>query len=307
MKHTAVSALAIALALGGSAAFPTLAGAGSEAATDPVQTSSAASAFGSYDPYGDFSTDKTASVEELFLPWEDVDLASLPLADAYALQRGRSLLITIEPWTWSQDWRTTPNELRNGILSGKYDANMQAICDLAGAMKSPVTIRWAQEMEDKTGRFTWANWAPKDYITAYKREVDVCRKAAPTAKYMWSPKGEEGLEKYYPGDDYVDVIGLSVFGLQKWDNDKFGRDRTFEEILKPSYERVATFNKPVVVAELGYVGKQQYVDQWAIDSRKSYAEFPALTSVVYFNQKEVAPWPDGYGLPDWRITQHILP
>lgn len=307
MKHTAVSALAIALALGGSVAFPTLAGAGSATATDPVQTSSAASAFGSYDPYGDFSADKTASIEELFLPWEDVDLASLPLADAYALQRGRSLLITIEPWTWSKDWRTTPNELRNGILSGKYDANMQAICNLAGAMKSPVTIRWAQEMEDKTGRFTWANWAPQDYIAAYKREVDVCRKSAPTAKYMWSPKGLEGLEKYYPGDDYVDVIGLSVFGLQKWDNDKFGRDRTFSEILKPGYERVAKFNKPVVVAELGYVGKQQYVDQWDIDSRKSYAEFPVLTSVVYFNQKEVAPWPDGYGLPDWRITQHILP
>jgi len=307
MKHSAANALAIALVLGGSAMFPTAGGAGSVAATDPVQTSSAASAFGSYDPYGDFSADKSASIEELFLPWEDVDLASLPLADAYALQRGRSLLITIEPWTWSTDWRTTPNELRNGILSGKYDANMQAICSLAGAMKSDVTIRWAQEMEDKTGRFTWANWAPKDYIAAYKREVDVCRKAAPAAKYMWSPKGLDGLEKYYPGDDYVDVIGLSVFGLQKWDNDKFNRDRTFEELLKPGYERVAGFNKPIVVAELGYVGKQQYVDQWDVDSRKSYAEFPALASVVYFNQKEVAPWPDGYGLPDWRITQHILP
>ena len=64
MKHTAASALAIALALG-STALPTSAGAGSAAATDPVQTSSAASAFGSYDPYGDFSADKSASIEEL--------------------------------------------------------------------------------------------------------------------------------------------------------------------------------------------------------------------------------------------------
>ncbi|RUU55824.1 beta-mannosidase, partial [Mesorhizobium sp. M2C.T.Ca.TU.009.01.2.1] len=161
--------------------------------------------------------------------------------------------------------------------------------------------------EDKNGRFTWANWAPKDWIAAYKREVDVCRKAAPAAKYMWSPKGVEGLEKYYPGDNYVDVIGLSVFGLQKKDNDEVGRDRTFEETLKPGYERVAKFNKPVVVAELGYVGKQDYVSKWAEDSRKSYAEFPALTSVVYFNQKEVWPWLGGYGLPDWRVTQHVLP
>jgi beta-mannanase len=307
MKHSAAKAVAIALALGGSAAFPTAGGAGSVAPTDPVQTSSAASAFGSYDPYGDFSADKSASIEELFLPWEDVDLATLPLADAYALQRGRSLLITVEPWTWSKDWRITPPELRDGILSGKYDANMQAICGLVGQMKSPVTIRWAQEMEDKNGRFTWANWAPKDWISAYKREVDICRKAAPAAKYMWSPKGEEGLEKYYPGDDYVDVIGLSVFGLQKKDNDEAGRDRTFAEMLKPGYDRVAGFNKPIVVAELGYVGKQDYVSKWQDDSRKSYAEFPALTSVVYFNQKEVWPWLGGYGLPDWRVTQHVLP
>ncbi|TIN13555.1 MAG: beta-mannosidase, partial [Mesorhizobium sp.] len=46
MKHPAANALAIALVLGGSAAFPTAGGAGSVAATDPVQTSSAASAFG---------------------------------------------------------------------------------------------------------------------------------------------------------------------------------------------------------------------------------------------------------------------
>jgi len=289
----------------GSLAMP--ASAGSPAGTDPVQTNSAASAFGSYDPYGDFTNDKSATIEELFLPWEDVDLSTLPLADAYALQRGRSLLITIEPWTWSKDWRITPPELRDGILSGKYDANMQAICSLAGQMKSPVTIRWAQEMEDNNGRFTWANWAPKDWIAAYKREVDVCRKVAPAAKYMWSPKGIEGLEKYYPGDNYVDVIGLSVFGLQKKDNDEVGRDRTFEEALKPGYDRVAKFNKPVIVAELGYVGKQEYVAKWAEDSRKSYAEFPALTSVVYFNQKEVWPWLGGYGMPDWRVTQHVLP
>ncbi|MEO5759604.1 MAG: glycosyl hydrolase [Mesorhizobium sp.] len=306
MKHSTASALLGALILGGTLALPVAGGAGSLTGTDPIKTSATGPAFGAYDPYGDFSTDKSDSIEGLFLPWEDVDLASLPAADAYAQARGRSLLITIEPWTWSKDWRITPNELRDGILGGKYDSNMQAICGLAGAMKSAVTIRWAQEMEGKTGRFTWANWSPKDYIAAYQRVVDICRKAAPTAKYMWSPKGEEGLEKYYPGDGYVDVIGLSVFGLQKWDNDKFGRDQTFEELLKPGYDRAATFKKPIVVAELGYSGSKDYVAQWDIDSRKSYAEFPALVSVNYFNQKEVWPWPDGYGLPDWRITKNIL-
>jgi beta-mannanase len=214
--------------------------------------------------------------------------------------------MTIEPWTWSADWRLSPGELKSRILNGSYDANMSAICQLAGRMKSSVTIRWAQEMEDKTGRFTWANWNPADYIAAYQRMVNICRKDAPNVRYMWSPKGDEGLEKYYPGNEYVDVVGLSVFGLEQWDLDKHGHTRTFQEILKPAYERVARFNKPVVVAELGYVGTADYVARWEADSRKSWPDFPGLTAVSYFNQKEVAPWPDGYGLPDWRVTEHIL-
>ena len=107
--------------------------------------------FRSYDPYGD-SADKTASIE--FLPWEDVDLATLPLADAYALQRNRSLLITIEPWTWSEGLAHHPERTaRRHIERQVRRANMQHL-QPGGTMKSPVTIRWAQEMEDKNGRFT---------------------------------------------------------------------------------------------------------------------------------------------------------
>lgn len=273
---------------------------------DALLTKADVPGFGAYDPYGDFSSDKSANIEHIFLPWEDVDLASLPAADAYALAHGRDLLITIEPWTWSADWRVSANELRARIEAGRYDANMKAIADAVGQMKSRTTIRWAQEMENKTGRFTWSEWVPDHYIGAYRRMVDIARQSSPKTRYMWSPKGDEGLQPYYPGDNYVDMIGLSVFGLQKWDIDKYGRNQTYVDVLGPEYQRVHGFGKPVVVAELGYVGDADYVGQWEEDSRKHYSQFPALTSVVYFNQKEVWPWPDGYGLPDWRVTHHII-
>ena len=291
------------------ASFALLSGVPAKAAelTGPMFTTVTPRAFGAYDPYGDFANDKTANVEHLFLPWEDVDLSSLADAEEYARTRGRSILITIEPWTWSEDWRVSPGELRSRILSGQYDANMSAICQIVGAMNVPVTIRWAHEMEDRTGRFTWANWNPKDYIAAYHRMVDICRADAPHATFMWSPKGDEGLEAYYPGDDYVDVIGLSVFGLQAWDQKYFGRDRSFSEVLKPGYERVVGFNKPVVVAELGMVGSAAYVQAWSAESRDAHLpQFQRLTGVIYFNQKEVSPWPDGFGLPDWRVTRNII-
>jgi beta-mannanase len=179
------------------------------------------SAFGAYDPHADFTDDGNVKIEALFLPWQDVDLTTLRDADDYARQRGRDLLISVEPWTWSKTEHISPAALLQGILSGQYDGNIAAICDIAGKFRTPTTIRWAQEMEDPRMRFSWQGWTGEEYKAGYRRFVDHCRASAPRAKFMWSPKGLPGLDKYYPGDAYVDSIGLSVFGLQQYDLDRW--------------------------------------------------------------------------------------
>lgn len=259
-----------------------------------------------YDPHGDFSADANVGVEHLFLPWEDIDLSTLAIADAYARERNRTLLMTIEPWTWDQDKRIEADSLQRGIMDGTYDVNIAAFCGEVGGLGTPTTIRWAQEMEDTVGRFPWAGWAPQDYIAAYRKFVAQCRELAPNARFMWSPKGLPNLADYYPGDDVVDDVGLSVFGLQEFDNDKFGRDQTFSELLQPGYDLALQFEKPIYVAELGYVGDINYVTDWAQSVLQPHPQFPELVGVSYFNDKEVFPWPEDYGLPDWRVTVNIL-
>ncbi len=261
---------------------------------------------GTYDPYGDFTNDPTPKIEHLFLPWLDVDLATLQLADSYARERGREIWITVEPWTWDQERRITADELREGISSGQYDEIIDGLCGEVSRMRSPTTVRFAQEMEDTSGRFIWSDWDPASYISAYRYFVERCRRGAPSARFMWSPKGDEGLEDYYPGGDVVDDIGLSVFALQQYDQDQFGRDRFFAERVKPGYDRVVPFGRPVYIAELGYVGDKAYVDRWAHEALLKYQEFPALVGVAYFDDTEVAPWPKPYGLPNWRVTDNTL-
>jgi len=262
--------------------------------------------FGAYDPGGDFTDDKDVVIEHLFLPWEDVYLPSLNDADAYAQARNRALLITLEPWTWSRSERNTPQYLRSGIANGLYDQNMESICHVLGGLKSSVTLRWAHEMDDYSGQFIWAGWRPDDYIAAFRRMITICRKAAPNIRVMWSPLGNENMASYYPGDDYVDVVGISVFGLQAWDRAKYGHDRSFLDIFDPRYKRAAAFGKPVVVAELGYSGDQAYVDAWENSVRVQRAEYPQLVGAVYFDQREVYPWPENFGLPDWRIHNRVI-
>ncbi|WP_425329298.1 glycosyl hydrolase [Thalassovita gelatinovora] len=262
--------------------------------------------FGVYDPDGDFSTDGEVVIEHLFLPWEDVYLQSLYDADEYALERKRALLVTVEPWTWSRSERNTARYLRRGIENGTYDPNMKAICDILGTLKSPVTLRFAHEMDDKSGQFIWSDWDPDTYISAYRRMIDLCRDSAPNITVMWSPLGDENMARYFPGEDYADLVGLTVFGLQAWDQAKYGHDRTFDEIFAPRYERAVQFGLPVVVAELGYVGREPYVETWKNSVRQVKAEYPSLVGVVYFNYPEVYPWPEGFGRPDWRVKNQIL-
>ena len=262
--------------------------------------------FGVYDPDGDFSTEGDVTIEHLFLPWEDVYLPSLNDADVYALERNRALLVTVEPWTWSRDQRNTAQYLKNGIFSGAYDANMHAICEILGTLKSPVTLRFMHEMDDKSGQFIWSGWQPEEFVQAYRRMVGLCKDDAPNINLMWSPLGNEDMATYYPGDEFADLVGLTVFGLQAWDQAKYGHDRTFDEIFEPRYKRAAEFGKPVVVAELGYVGQAPYVDTWKNDVRADKPEYPSLVGVAYFNFPEVYPWPEGFGTPDWRVKNQIL-
>lgn len=294
------SALAVSQPLG----VPAQSAVGTSQSSDKRPVLDAMSiALGAYDPHGDFAGDTNVSIEHLFLPWEDVDLSTLALADEYALERGRSLMITVEPWSWSVDWRVAPDELLAGILAGRYDANIQAVCAAAADLTSPVTIRWGQEMDETDGQFSWAQWTPQGFIAAYQRFVSECRKQLPTAAYMWSPKGNPTLVDFYPGDEFVDVIGLSVFGYQDFDLGFFGKQRTFAEALEPGYRLVAGFDKPIIVAELGYEGSSAYVRDWSRSVAMSNPSFPELKAVVYFNDREVYPWPQNYGRPNWRVAQ----
>ncbi|WP_309665003.1 glycosyl hydrolase [Tabrizicola sp.] len=130
--------------------------------------------------------------------------------------------MTIEPWTWTRDERNTALFLRRGIADGYHDANMRGICKVIGTLQSPVSVRWAHEMDDNDGQFIWAAWAPEDYISAFRRMIDICRAEAPNISVLWSPLGREGMEKYYPGDDYVDRVGISIFGLEPYEIKTYG-------------------------------------------------------------------------------------
>lgn len=256
--------------------------------------------FGVYDPYGTFANDPTIGIEHVYMPWQDSDLSSLKSVDAYSSDRHRSVLITVEPWSWSRPVGT-PEELFQAISAGKYDGLIAQFCTAAGALKSDVTLRWGHEMDLANKRFPWSEWQPAQFVSAYRHFVDTCRASAAHVKFMWSPRGESNLQAYYPGDAYVDNIGLTMFGYQEYEVGVYGKALTLSERLGPSYELVKAYDKDLYITEFGCHGDAGYVQSCREEVKAVPAQFPQLVAVVYFNEVETFPWPEPYGLPDWRI------
>lgn len=262
-------------------------------------------AYGVYDPAHDFRNDGYVAIESFYFPWEGGDLGWLRDIDGYAAERNRLLMITLEPFSWTAPQQEEPRRLRQGIVSGRYDSTIDSICGEIGRMKSQVWIRWGHEMEGSNSRYPWAGWWPSNYVDAYRHVVTRCRMTAPEAKFVWSPRGEARMRAYFPGSDYVDIVGASLYGLQGYQRLTRGQDTDFVQSFRPLYNRLAVYGLPVIIAEVGYSGSADYVQRWSEQIMWPNPSFPLLKAVVYFNAKETGQWPLGFGKPDWRVYANI--
>jgi beta-mannanase len=261
---------------------------------------------GVYDPEKYFSETNNLSFEHIFLQWQVFDPSAYQSTVEYVVAHNRKLMVTVEPWTRAENWRDGGERLFADVTAGSFDSEIKQICSKIGTTSRPVLVRWGHEMEDLSGRYPWASRQPKSYIAAYRYFVDHCRTFAPEASYVWSPKGKPAAARYYPGNDYVDFVGLSLYALQAWDIDHFGRALNFNEVLQWSYSRVAGFNKPIIIAELGISGDADYKRQWLDDMSELKPKFDRLYAIIYFNSRETGTWPPPYGKPDWRIMPDDL-
>ena len=261
-------------------------------------------AFGVYDPDGTFASAAAVRIAHDYVHWLRFEPAAFAADAADAARHGRTLLVTVEPWT-DDGWSGTDTAVMRQVAAGAHDARIDAVCGAVGAAGRPAYVRFAPEMEDQTGRYPWAG-DPVGYVAGYRHFVERCRTHAPNASFVWSPIGNTGFTRYYPGDGYVDQVGLSVFGLEAWDKDQAGRPLTFAETLRPKYIKSAVYGKPIMIAELGVSGSAEYRTRWLAGMLGPQPDFPQLAAVVYFDRAETGRWPSPYGSPDWRITPEAI-
>ena len=262
--------------------------------------------YGVYDPEGRFSISDRIAIDHVFIPWYAYDREGLRSAYHRAAARNRWLMVTIEPWSRTSASGRSDATLFDDITAGVYDQDISGICADLGALQAPLFVRWGHEMEVVSGRYPWAQSDGDGYIRAYRYFVDRCRKSVKRSYFIWSPKGEPQMSRYYPGSDYVDFVGLSVFGLQERDFDQFGA-LYFDDLFGTSYTVASSYGKPIMIAELGVQGNEDYRREWISQLARSRRKFPWLRLAVYFNAKEPVLLPGRNALPDWHIDPCMFP
>lgn len=172
------------------------------------------------------------------------------------------------------------------IVNGSYDAKLNQTFSYLNTLSCPVFLRIGGEVN------VWDN-RPKaaDFIAAYRHIASIARAQAPRAALLFSPNYSSGnkvdMDVYYPGDEYVDWIGVSLY-YDRWHHSGdtkrdgfYGVGQYGDALL--NIQQVVNMSRiharPIMVTEGGSCNNYKGTDNssWAADRMaRAYAFLPMV-------------------------------
>lgn len=202
-----------------------------------------------------------------------------------ACHNGQIPLITWESWGGHSDPTEFPLE---AIAAGTYDGK---IADFLGEITricgdSPAIVRFNHELEMRPSYgMAWYPWQgqPEAYIDAWRRIVTISHAMNPNIKWLWSPnRADEYTVEYYPGDAYVDYVGLTL----NHPPDYVPYAPSFEEFYGPNKKFLEAYGKPVLIGEMAFDYPDEKVKaKWIQEAFRYMSDDPNIVAFVWFNQQ----------------------
>ncbi|SRR6266516_17655 len=182
----------------------------------------------------------------------------------WILARGRLPFIRLMLRSTNENPRPEPQYTLEAINNGHFDQDLRAWGAAARDYSSDLIVEWGTEMNGDW--FAWnAKWngkslGPKQFQDAFQRIVRLIRDDSGAHNTTWvfhandtdEPTNDwNKMENYYPGDAYVDWLGLSVYGAQEPKKNELCLP--FAPRMKEMYDRLRTLSpgKPVFLLEFG--------------------------------------------------------
>ena len=182
---------------------------------------------------------------------------------------------------------------------GDYDKVIEKYSAWAKSVDRPIYLRIGYEFDGPHNELE-----PKEYVRAYRHIVDLMRaKGVENIAFVWHsyaspPFKDHPLSAWYPGDDYVDWVAISVFG-HAYGGKYFGPD--CETVLQFAKEH----KKPVMIAEsspINGVDKEstEAWDQWFVNFF-TFTYSKNIKAISFINED----WPSFRigGIEEWKDSR----
>ena len=218
-----------------------------------------------------------------------------------ARRHGRTLVLTLQtPFLAPLDGANHVYK----ILQGEYDRFLADYAQVIADFGYPVMFRLGNEMNGD-----WCPWSAihtsKDtaiFREWYRYVFGFFERAGANANtiWVWNPNGVSLPAfswnhelMYYPGDMYVDVIGMTKYNTGTFFYHSHGETwQEFDELYEWLYHRyVAIYGQPLMIPEFASASMGGCKERWVINMFEAIQRYPMIKVAIWWDG---ADW-DAYG------------
>lgn len=180
-----------------------------------------------------------------------------------------------------------------GILDGKYDKYIKEWATGLKEFDHPVLLRCSNEMNS-----TWCKYSgvllmcdPDVYVRLWRHVYDIFQtEGVKNAIWIFNPYDNDyppvnwnDMIAYYPGNDYVQMIGLTAYSAG--DYYQYEDFRTFQQCYEPLVEKNRKYFSefPWIIGEFGCSSVGGDKEQWIKDMFTYFPSYPEIKIAVWFS------------------------
>ena len=179
------------------------------------------------------------------------------------------------------------------VSSGRWDRLITAHARRCREFRAPIYLRWAAEFN---GEWNPCHGRPREFAAAWRHLVRTFRAAGATnVRWVWCPfaiqgtrRAAEELRAYYPGDRYVDWVGMDGYN---WGTARsWSRWQSFREIFAPLYANYVG-RKPLMICEVASAERGGDKAEWIREMGEELAgRFAKVRTVAWFHANKETDW-----------------